>query len=145
LHRNGSIDASDGMSDNDGGDATADRRELAEDRTNFAEDRTVMALERTFAGWMRTSFAALGIGIAFHALFGELQPPWLARAIATLFVILGAAIAMGAARRASHSFERLSPHKINGPAVPRLRWVAYAVVTASLLLAASFWLIDDGA
>ena len=59
---------------------TQDREELAVERTHFAEDRTIMAMERTFAGWMRTAFAAIGIGLAFHVVFGEFRPPWLARA-----------------------------------------------------------------
>ena len=35
----------------------------AEFRTDLAEDRNIMAMERTFAGWMRTAFAAIGIGL----------------------------------------------------------------------------------
>ena len=41
--------------------------EWAELRTDLAEDRNIMALERTFAGWMRTAFAAIGIGLGFKA------------------------------------------------------------------------------
>jgi putative membrane protein len=133
------------MSEKEANDSEPDRGELAEDRTKFAEDRTIMALERTFAGWMRTSFAAIGIGIAFNALFGELQPPWLARAIATLFIALGALIALGAARRVARSFERMSAHKVNGPAVPKLRWIAYSIHLAALILAGALWFIPDAA
>lgn len=53
----------------------ASSNELAEERTGLAEDRTIMATERTFAGWMRTAFAAIGIGLAFRAVFGEFDPP----------------------------------------------------------------------
>ena len=55
------------------------RTEAAVRRTDFAEDRTVQATERTFAGWLRTAFAAIAVGIGFQALFGELDPPWLGR------------------------------------------------------------------
>lgn len=120
-----------------------DRSELAENRTEFAEDRTIMSVERTFAGWMRTSFAAIGIGIAFHALFGDLQPPWLARAIATLFIVLGAIIAIGAERRACGNFDRLSTHHIDSPKIPNLRWIAYAVVVGAAALAVSLWLMRE--
>ena len=47
-----------------------DKTELAEERTKYAEDRNVMAMERTFAGWMRTAFAAIGIGLGFMGLAG---------------------------------------------------------------------------
>ena len=120
---------------------TADRSELAENRTEFAEDRTIMAVERTFAGWMRTSFAAIGIGVAFHALFGDLEPPWLARVIATLFVALGAILAIGAERRACRNFERLSAHRVDSPKMPNLRWIAYALVLGASVLAVSLWLM----
>ena len=50
-----------------------DREELAVERTHFAEDRTVQATERTFAGWLRTAFAAIGVGLGFHVIFGELD------------------------------------------------------------------------
>ena len=70
----------------------------AEFRTDLAEDRTVQATERTFAGWMRTAFAALGVGIAFHVVFSDFDPPWLARAIATLFILVGITIAFTAER-----------------------------------------------
>ncbi|MEE2793267.1 MAG: DUF202 domain-containing protein, partial [Pseudomonadota bacterium] len=42
--------------------------EWAELRTDLAEDRNIMAMERTFAGWMRTAFAAIGIGLGFKAV-----------------------------------------------------------------------------
>jgi len=119
--------------------------ELAEDRTNFAEDRTVQATERTFAGWMRTAFAAIGIGLAFRAVFGDFEPPWLAKAIATLFVLLGATIAFTAERRTRKTFARLNPHKIDAPNTPSLRWMSWSIILGSALLIAGFWLLNDGA
>ena len=47
---------------------------LAEERTNLAEDRTILANERTFAGWMRTGFAAVAVGLGFQALFSQMEP-----------------------------------------------------------------------
>ena len=57
-------------------DRGRDREELAENRTDLAEDRTAMANERTFAGWARTAMAAIGIGLAFNALFNAMEPAW---------------------------------------------------------------------
>src|SRR5690606_31700211 len=113
----------------------------------LAEDRTIMAIERTFAGWMRTSLAAIGIGLAFHALFGELQPPWLARAIASVFVAVGATIAIGAERRVCSSFDRMSAHNVPAPKIPRLRWIAYSIAFAAAILIGALWLsvfVDEG-
>lgn len=50
------------------------KEKLAEERTDLAEDRTILANERTFAGWIRTGFAAVGIGLAFQVLFQAMQP-----------------------------------------------------------------------
>ena len=62
--------------------------ELAQDRTDWAEDRTIQANERTFAGWMRTGMGALGVAIALRAVFGEFDPTWAAKAVASIFILL---------------------------------------------------------
>lgn len=116
----------------------------AEDRTDLAEDRTIMALERTFAGWMRTAFAAIGIGLGFKAVFGEFDPPWLAKAIATLFIVLGIVFALGAERRATKSLSELKSHQVRAPDTPNLRWVAWAISAGAALLIAGLWILNDG-
>lgn len=118
--------------------------ELAEERTEWAEDRTIMAIERTFAGWMRTSFAAIAIGIGFRGLFGEFEPPWLAKGIATLFIALAIIFAIGAERRAARALSRLNAHAVDGIDAPRLRWVSYAVAVGAALLIVALWVLNDG-
>lgn len=125
-------------------DDPPDREKLAVERTHFAEDRTIMAMERTFAGWLRTSFAAIGIGLAFHVVFGAFEPPWLARAIATLFILSGAWLAVTAERRACSTLERLEPHEMDAPPVPKFRWLGWAVAGGALMLVAGLWLLNDG-
>ena len=117
---------------------------LAEERTDWAEDRTILALERTFAGWMRTAFAAIAIGIGFRALFGEFHPPWLAKAIATMFIALAIVFAIGAERRACRAFERLSSHSVDSPKLPNIKWIAYAISTGAALLIVALWVLNDG-
>ena len=117
----------------------------AEFRTDLAEDRTVQATERTFAGWMRTAFAALGVGIAFHVGFSDFDPPWLARAIATLFILVGITIAFTAERRACRTFGRLRTHEIDRPDAPSIRWMSWSVILGGLALIAGLWILNDGA
>lgn len=117
---------------------------LAEDRTDWAEDRTIMALERTFAGWMRTAFAAIAIGIGFRALFGEFEPPWLAKAIATGFIALAIVFAISAERRACKAFERLSSHAVDSPKMPNIRLVAWSIAAGAALLIVALWVLNDG-
>ena len=116
----------------------------AADRTDWAEDRTVMALERTFAGWMRTAFAAIAIGIGFRALFGEFDPPWLAKAIATMFIALAIVFALGAERRACRAFNRLSSHAVDSPNLPNIKLIAYAISAGAALLIIALWVLNDG-
>ena len=116
----------------------------AEFRTDLAEDRTIQATERTFAGWMRTAFAAIGVGIAFHVVFGEFRPPWLAQAIATLFILLGMMVAWTAERRACATFKRLSTHEVVRLRTPSIRWMSWSVIIGGVALIAGLWILNDG-
>lgn len=116
----------------------------AELRTDLAEDRNIMAMERTFAGWMRTAFAAIGIGLAFKALFGAFEPPWLAKAIATVFILAGGWLAVTAQRRACRTLERLDAHRLDTISPPNFRVLAYGVAAGSLILTAGLWILNDG-
>lgn len=130
--------------DSDKQDLAAERTKAAERRTDYAEDRTIQATERTFAGWLRTAFAAIGVGIAFQALFGEFDPPWLARAIATLFILLGMSVAFTAERRACRTFHRLTTHAIDRPNTPSIRWLSWSIILGGALLIAGLWILNDG-
>jgi len=121
-----------------------DKTGLAEERTHLAEDRNIMAMERTYAGWIRTSFAAIGIGLGFRALFGEFDPPWLARAIATLFILAGAILAWSAQHRACRTLQRLHSHQMEAAAGPNFRLLSFAVCIGAGLLIAGLWILNDG-
>ena len=116
----------------------------AELRTDLAEDRNIMAMERTFAGWIRTSFAAIGIGLGFKAVFGAFDPPWLAKAIATVFILAGGWLAITAQKRACRTLERLDAHKFEAISTPNFRALAYSVAAGSLVLTAGLWILNDG-
>lgn len=115
----------------------------AEERTDWAEDRTIMALERTFAGWIRTAFAAIAIGIGFRALFGAFDPPWIARGIATMFILLAIVFAISAERRACRAFERLSSHAVDSPKPPNMKFIAYTISLGAAILIVAFWVLDE--
>lgn len=118
--------------------------DLAHDRTHMAEDRTVMSVERTFAGWIRTAFGAIAIGLGFKALFGAVEPWWVARGIATVFILLAAALALVAQRRACTALGRMSGHAVDRPGAPHLRYIAWSVCAGALTLVGAIWfLLDD--
>jgi len=133
------------MGQNDGPDSKGDPDKSAEFRTDLAEDRTIQATERTFAGWLRTAFAAIGVGLAFRVVFGDLEPPWLGHAIATLFITLGISVAFTAEKRASSTFERLSSHEIDRPLIPNIRWMSWSIIAGGgLALIAGIWFLYYG-
>ncbi len=117
--------------------------ELAEQRTDWAEDRTVQATERTYAGWLRTAFAAIGIGLGFRALFGEFDPPWLAKGIATIFILIGGIVAWSAQRNACKSLSRLHTHDVDAPKALHMRWLSYIVTAGALVLAGALWFLRE--
>ena len=110
-------------------------------RTELAEDRTVLANERTFAGWMRTSLACIGIGVGFHALFGQVEPAWLPRAIATAFLVLAILVINLAERRAAAVIERLNSHVVTTARRVNLRLFAAIVSMGAGVLTLAIWLL----
>lgn len=115
--------------------------DLARERTDYAEDRTVLATERTFAGWLRTGYAGIAIGLAFNALFGRVEPGWIAKLIATAFLLIAVMIFIGAERRASVVLDRLQAHKVQSAKVHNMRIVTIASIAATLALIAALWLL----
>ena len=118
-----------------------DNTKLAVDRTDLAEDRTLLANERTFSGWARTAMASIGIGIGFNALFAKVEPSWVAKAIATLFLLLAIFLVVSAKRRACRLQDRLSSDNVINVATINFKVMAVAVsVGAASLTVAIWWL-----
>jgi putative membrane protein len=117
------------------------RTELADARTDLAEDRTLLANERTFAGWARTAFAAVGIGLGFNALFEKLEPDWLPKAISTAFLLIGVFVITVAERRASAVRDRLDSHQVKTFKAVNLRIITGAIVLATATLIVAIWML----
>lgn len=113
----------------------------SEHRTDLAEDRTILANERTFASWFRTGFAAVGIGLGFQALFVRMEPSWVPRLIATLFLLLGVFLFVSAERRACQVIHRLKAHEVPGIKNSRLRLMTIVSTAGVLALIAAMWLL----
>jgi putative membrane protein len=118
-----------------------ERDDLAVNRTDLAEDRTVLANERTFAGWFRTGLGAVGIGLAFHALFVHMQPWWVPRGIASIFLGIGIYLFVSAEHRACMVLDRLSAHRVAPLRDRGLKVIAYVSSAAVLALTAALWLL----
>lgn len=119
------------------------RRDMARDRTDFAEDRTILAHERSFAGWMRTGMAAVGIGLGFNALFRSLEPDWVAKAIATAFLLVAVYVFISADRRARRILDNLDAHSVAELKPMRIRLLAWLLSLATVALIGAMWLLID--
>ena len=128
------------MSDSDTNGRTL-KQDLAKERTDYAEDRTVLANERTFASWFRTGFASVAIGVGFQALFLKMNPPWVPKSIATLFLLLAIGIFIGAERRACQVHSRLRTHEVKEFSNGRLRMMVVVASFGVLALIAALWLL----
>ena len=115
-----------------------------DNRVELAEDRTLLANERTFAGWMRTGLATVGIGVGFHALFLRMEPSWVPKSIATLFLVIGISVVVAAERRASTVRDRLSTHVVKSARPMNLRVIAGVMALGTAALIAAIWLAPMG-
>ena len=118
-----------------------DSTDLAAERTDWAEDRTLLANERTFAGWMRTGMAALAIAIGMHAVFGATEPTWLAKGVATVFVVIAVGIFLVARRQSTRLLTRLDSHAAEPVAQRSMGVIALALVTGSVCVGVVLWLL----
>ena len=113
--------------------------ELAEDRTDWAEDRTILANERTFAGWMRTGMASLALAVGLKAVFGDFEPTWAAKAVATIFVLVSVYIFWAAQDSATKTCTRLQDHEAYAQPVRRMRSLAAIFAFASVCVGGVLW------
>ena len=110
-------------------------------RTDYAEDRTVLANERTFAGWLRTGFGGIGIGLAFNALFTRVRPEWVPKLIASVFLAIAILIFINAERRACTVLHRLHTHQVRTIKITNIRIITIVSVVATIALLAVIWLL----
>lgn len=82
-------------------------KDASRERTNMAEDRTGMANERTYSSWMGTGLGAIGVAIGMNAVFGEFDPTWAAKAVATIFLVIAIVIFWSAQQQACKTLVRL--------------------------------------
>ena len=117
------------------------KNELAENRTDWAEDRTILANERTFAGWMRTGMASLAVAIGLKAVFGEFDPTWAAKGVATIFVVAAIYIFWAAHDAATKTLDRLNDHHANAQPNRRMRALSIIFSLASVAVGIILWML----
>ena len=118
-----------------------DRTDLAQDRTDWAEDRTILANERTFAGWMRTGLASAGLGLGFQAIFRVVEPTWLAKAGATIFLSIALVVFWLAQAKACSLAKRMDSHAAKPMGHQNFRTISLLFSGGTIALAAILWLL----
>ncbi len=115
------------------------KNDLAEKRTDWAADRTLLANERTFAGWMRTGMAAVGVAIGLKAVFGSFEPTWMAKAVATLFLVAAVFIFGQARRQAGKAIDALNETAADPVSKRAFTLTALTMTVGSIATGAILW------
>ena len=115
--------------------------EQSQQRTDFSEDRTVLSNERTFASWLRTGYGSAAIGLGFQALFQKMDPPWVPRAIATIFLALAIYLFLSAQQRARDVLSRLKAHRVQAFEHAHIRLMSYISAAGIAALIIAMWLL----
>ena len=116
-----------------------DSQKLAEDRTDLAEDRTLMAIERTMASWMGSGMGLIGLGLGLRAIFGEFEPGWLPRAMATFFMILAIVLVISAKNRMCGAVNKLGANWVDPPNTRGMELGAYGISAGAVMLIFGVW------
>jgi len=117
----------------------SDKTEKAEQRTDWAEDRTIMANERTFNSWMGLGLGAVGVAIALKAVFGDFEPTWAAKTVASLFLVTAIAIYWIAANQAHATHKRLTCREAEVTEAKSFRRLAALLTLATIGTGAVLW------
>ncbi|MEM1039713.1 MAG: DUF202 domain-containing protein [Pseudomonadota bacterium] len=119
----------------------AQTTDLAKRRTQWAEDRTVLANERTFSSWMGTGLGCLGLAVGMQAVFGEMQPTWVAKAAATIFVVVAIYLFLVSLHNSRKVKLRLNAHSSEPTSDRSMSLIAYLLTVGAIATGVVLWLV----
>ena len=117
------------------------RTDRSETRTDWAEDRTIMANERTFASWIGAGMGALGLAIALQAVFGPFEPTWLAKLVASLFLLVAVVLFWSARNKARKTYDRLTEHAAEARQTRDFTGISVLLTLGAVGIGTILWLI----
>lgn len=109
--------------------------------TELSEDRTLLSNERTFSSWMGTGLACVGVAIGLHAVFGAIDPTWLAKLVASIFLFTALAIYWAAVRQACKTYTRLRNTDVEVQGANMFKRIAFLMSAATLGVGVILWLL----
>ena len=107
--------------------------------TELSEDRTLLSNERTFSSWMGTGLACVGVAIGLHAVFGSIDPTWLAKLVASVFLLTALAIYWAAMRQACKTYSRLRETDVAVQGAPVFKRLALMMSLGTLGVGIILW------
>ena len=115
--------------------------DLAKDRTDWAEDRTIMANERTFASWTGGGMGAIGLALAFKAVFGDFEPTWIAKVIALVPLIAAIVLFWSARRKACETIRRLTERDVESSGTGALTLITSLMILTAVGTGYILWFV----
>jgi putative membrane protein len=88
---------------------------------------------------MGTGLGAVGIAIALRAVFGAVEPTWVAKAIASTFLAIAILIYWMAQRQAKKTLSRLSQNDAETQPTSAFTRLATAMTIATVATGAVLW------
>ena len=111
----------------------------AENRTDWASDRTVLANERTFNSWMGTGLGAVGVAIGLKAVFGDFEPTWAAKAVASVFLGIAIVVFWAARNQARKTIRSMENYDAAPMPTKNFTLLASLMTLATLAVGAILW------
>ena len=111
----------------------------AENRTDWASDRTILANERTFNSWMGTGLGAVGVAIGLKAVFGEFEPTWAAKAVASAFLFIAIVVFWAARIQARKTIRSMDTYDAAPMPTRNFTLLASLMTLATLAVGAILW------
>ncbi len=126
------------MSDTQDADHQLDADD-SKQRTQLSHDRTIMANERTFNSWTGTGLGVPTVAIGLKAVFGAFEPTWIAKAVASLFVVIAIFVFYAALRQAGKTLKRLDETAFEPVTSKNFCTLSILLILASLATGAILW------
>ena len=111
----------------------------AENRTDWASDRTILANERTFNSWMGTGLGAVGVAIGLKAVFGDFEPTWAAKAVASVFLGIAIVVFWAARNQARKTISSMKNYDAAPMPTKNFTLLASLMTLATLAVGAILW------
>ena len=105
----------------------------------LSEDRTIMANERTFSSWTGGGMGAIGLALAFKAVFGTFEPVWLAKAVATVPLLAAFFLFLSAQKKACATLDRLTERKVEATGKRSYQIISFLMCLTALGTAFILW------